>query len=116
MATLVCLDRYQTEAALDTVCRLLGWGTPAFAGRIRAGTTPLGDLAAGEFVLFVPYLSYGLALPISPFFLLLLEEFGLQLQLLTPTPFSRWPSLSTFVRCLWEWRLAPPFSTSFSCW
>jgi hypothetical protein len=64
---------------LDTVRRLLGWGTPAFAGRIRAGTTPLGDLSIGEFVLFVPYLFCGLALPISSFFLLLLEEFGLQL-------------------------------------
>jgi hypothetical protein len=84
MATLVCLDRYQTEEALDSVRRLLGWGTPAFAGRIRAGTSPLGDLATGEFVLFVPYLFCGLALPISPFFLLLLKEFGLQLQHLTP--------------------------------
>jgi hypothetical protein len=84
MATLVCPDRYQTEVELDTVRRLLGWGTPAFAGRIRADTTPLGDLTAGEFVLFVPYLFCGLALPISPFFLLLLEEFGLQLQHLTP--------------------------------
>jgi hypothetical protein len=43
------------------------------------------DLAAGEFVLFVSYLFCGLALPISPFFLLLLEEeFRLQLQHLTP--------------------------------
>jgi hypothetical protein len=55
-----------------------------FAERIRTGAAPLGDLAAGEFVLFVSYLSCGLALPISPFFLLLLEEFGLQLQHLTP--------------------------------
>jgi hypothetical protein len=45
---------------------------------------PLGDLAAGEFVLFVSYLSCGLALPISPFFMLLLEDLGLQLQHLTP--------------------------------
>jgi hypothetical protein len=37
-----------------------------------------------KFVLFVSYISCGLALPISPFFLLLLEEFGLQLQHLTP--------------------------------
>jgi hypothetical protein len=45
---------------------------------------PLGDIAAGEFVLFVSYISCGLALLISPFFMLLLEEFGLQLQHLTP--------------------------------
>jgi hypothetical protein len=38
----------------------------------------------GEFVLFTSYISCGLALPMSPFFLLLLEEFGLQLQHLTP--------------------------------
>jgi hypothetical protein len=45
---------------------------------------PLGDLVFGKFVLFTSYISCGLALPISPFFLLLLEEFGLQLQHLTP--------------------------------
>jgi hypothetical protein len=84
MATLVHPDRYQTEEALDLVRRLLGWGMPAFAGRIRAGTSSLSDLAAGEFVLFVPYLFCGLALSISSFFLLLLEEFRLQLQHLTP--------------------------------
>jgi hypothetical protein len=56
------------------VRNLLGWGAPAFAGRIRAG----------EFVLFVSYLSCRLELPISPFFLLLLEELDLQLQHLTP--------------------------------
>jgi hypothetical protein len=59
-------------------------GAPTFAGRIRAGASRLGDLAAGEFVLFVSYLSCGLALPISPFFLMLLEELDLQLQHLTP--------------------------------
>jgi hypothetical protein len=60
--------------ALNLVRNLLGWGTPVFTGRIRAGASPLSDLAVGEFVLFVSKLSYGLALPISPFFLLLLEE------------------------------------------
>jgi hypothetical protein len=63
---------------------LLGWSASSHARRIRAGASPLGDLAAGEFVLFVSYISCGLALPISPFFMLLLEEFGLQLQHLTP--------------------------------
>jgi hypothetical protein len=84
MASLVHPERYQTERRLGTVCRLLGWSAPAHTWRIRAGATPLGDLAAGEFVLFVSYLSCGLALPISPFFMLLLEDFDLQLQHLTP--------------------------------
>jgi hypothetical protein len=84
MASLVHPERFQSEGALNLVCNLLGWSVPVFAGRIHAGATPLGDLAAGEFVLFVSYLSYGLALPISPFFLLLLEELGLHLQHLTP--------------------------------
>jgi hypothetical protein len=84
MASLVHPERFQSEGALNLVRNLLGWSAPAFAGRIRAGATPLGDLTAGEFVLFVSYLSYGLALPISPFFLLLLEELDLQLQDLTP--------------------------------
>jgi hypothetical protein len=77
MALLVHPERFQSEGALNLVRNLLGWSAPAFAGRIRAGATPLGNLAAGEFVLFVSYLSCGLALPISPFFLLLLEELGL---------------------------------------
>jgi hypothetical protein len=79
MASLVHPERYQTERRLDTVRRLLGWSAPSYAWRIWAGASPLGDLAAGEFVLFVSYLSCGLGLPISPFFMLLLEDFGLQL-------------------------------------
>jgi hypothetical protein len=70
-------DRFQTEATLDVVCHLLGWSAPVLARRIHAGVVPLGDLVAGEFVLFTSYISCGLALPISPFFLLLLEEFDL---------------------------------------
>jgi hypothetical protein len=77
-------DRFQPEEALNLVRGLLGWSAPGLAGRIRAGVAPLGDLAAGEFVLFTSYISCGLALTISPFFLLLLKEFGLQLQHLTP--------------------------------
>jgi hypothetical protein len=72
-------DRFQSEEALNLVRGLLGWSAPGLAERIRVGTVPLGDLAAGEFMLFTSYISCGLALPISPFFLLLLEEFGLQL-------------------------------------
>jgi hypothetical protein len=77
-------ERFQSEGALNLVRHLLGWSASVQAGRICAGAIPLGDLAAREFMLFVSYLSCGLALPISPFFLLLLEELGLQLQHLTP--------------------------------
>jgi hypothetical protein len=77
MASLVHPERFQSEGALNLVRNLLGWSAPAFVERIRAGATPLGNLAAGEFVLFGSYLSCGLALPISPFFLLLLEDLSL---------------------------------------
>jgi hypothetical protein len=103
-------DCFQTKATIDVVRNLLGWGASPLAGRIRAGVVPLGDLAAREFVLFTSYISCGLALPISPFFLMLLEEFGLQLQHLTPTPSSRRPSWPTCARCSWGWRPAPPSS------
>jgi hypothetical protein len=92
-------DRFQSEEALNLVRDLLGWSAPGLTERIHAGAAPLGNLAAGEFILFTSYISYGLALPISPFFLLLLEEFGLQLQHLTPTPSSRRPSSSISARC-----------------
>jgi hypothetical protein len=99
MAMLVRPDHYQTEEALDSVRRMLGWGSTALAGRIRASTIPLGNLAAGEFVLFVSYLFRGLALPILSFFLLLLEEFGSNSSISRPTPSSRFPSLFISVRC-----------------
>jgi hypothetical protein len=98
MALLVHPEHFQTEWALDMVRLLLGWSAPAFGGRIHVGATPLSDLAAGEFVLFV---SCMLALPISPLFLLLLEELGFHHQHLTPHPSARRPSSSTSTRCPW---------------
>jgi hypothetical protein len=77
MASLGHPDRFQAEEELNLVCGLLGWSAPGLARRIHVGAVPLGDLAAGEFVLFTSYISCGLALSISPFFLLPLEEFGL---------------------------------------
>jgi hypothetical protein len=84
MASLGHPGRFQAEDELNLVCGLLGWSAPGLVGRIRVGAVSLGDLAAEEFVLFISYISCGLALPILPFFLLLLEEFGLQLQHLMP--------------------------------
>jgi hypothetical protein len=75
---------FQSKVALNLVRNVLGWGVSAFARRICVGASPLGDLAAGEFMLFVSNLPCGLALPILSFFVLLLEELSLQPQHLTP--------------------------------
>jgi hypothetical protein len=84
MALLDPPECFQSEVALNLVRNLLGWGALALAGRIRVGASPLGDLAAREFVLFVSNFPCGLVLPISSFFVLLLEELGLQPQHFTP--------------------------------
>jgi hypothetical protein len=84
MSSLPFPRRFQSQAQLDLVRRLLGWTAPALAGNIRAGRIPLDDLAAGDFVLFNSYIMCGLVPPFSSFLLLLLEEFGLQLHHLTP--------------------------------
>jgi hypothetical protein len=77
-------ERLQPEVALNLVRNLLGWGAPAFAGRIYVGVSPHNDLTAREFTLFVSNLPSGLALPISSFFVLLLDELSLQPQHFTP--------------------------------
>ena len=57
---------------------------PAFAGRICVGASPHGNLTTGEFVFFVSNLPSGLALLMSSFSVLLLEELGLQPQHFMP--------------------------------
>jgi hypothetical protein len=84
MSSLSFPRHFQSQTQLDLVRRLFGWTAPERAGKIRAGKIPLCDLAAGEFILFNSYAMCGLVPPISSFFLLLLEEFGLQLHHLTP--------------------------------
>ena len=65
MASLGCPRRFQTEEELSTVRRLLGWSAQETAWGIRADSVPLGNLRAGEFVLFISHISIGLGLPIS---------------------------------------------------
>jgi hypothetical protein len=78
MALLDPRERFQPEVALNLVRNPLGWGVLAFAGRTYVGVSPLGDLAAEEFVFFVSKLPSGLALLISSFFMQLLKGLGLQ--------------------------------------
>ena len=79
MTSLVHPRRFQTEAELNMVRRLLGWSPRETAWGIQAGSVPLRDLCTGEFVLFVSHISTSMGLPISSFFMLLLVDFGLQL-------------------------------------
>jgi hypothetical protein len=116
MTSLARPDRFQSEAALNLVRNLLGWSALAFARRFRAGAVPLGGLAAEEFVLFVSYLSCGLALPISPFLLLLLEELGLQLQHLTPPSILQAAIFAHLCEMFVGVAPSPPSSTISSCW
>ena len=76
--------RFQDEESLDRVLCSLGWTAPENRDRVRPGSLPLRALQPGEFVLFVSYIFCGLGLPLSSFFMLLLEDYGLQLQHLTP--------------------------------
>jgi hypothetical protein len=96
----------------------------AYSGGARQGSPedsvpalhPLAISPLGEFVLFTSYISCGLALPISPFFLLLLEEFGLQLQHLMPHSVLQ---TAIFVHlCEMFVGVAPalPSSATSSCW
>jgi hypothetical protein len=66
------------------VWRLLGWRAGEYDGRIHRGTIPLTDLQPGEMVLFTSYALVGFMLPVSSFFLTLLETYGLQHHHLTP--------------------------------
>ena len=77
MASFAHPRHFQIEEELSTVRRLLGWSAQETAWGIRVGSVPLGNLRPGEFVLFISHISTGLGLPISSFFLLLLEDFGL---------------------------------------
>jgi hypothetical protein len=97
MASLRHPDHFQAEEELNLVRGLLGWSALGLTGRIHAGAAPLGNLAAGEFVMFTLYISCGLVLSISPFFLLLL---GFSFNTSRPTPSSRQRSSSTSTRCL----------------
>ncbi|KAJ1292143.1 hypothetical protein BS78_02G369300 [Paspalum vaginatum] len=74
----------ETEENLTRVRRLLGWTDTERRDNVRTGSLPHRNLQLGEFILFVPYLYCGLGIPISSFFMLVLEAFGLQLQHLTP--------------------------------
>jgi hypothetical protein len=85
---------------------------PGFEHRLKRGVAPLANLESGDFVFFSVYALVGLVPPLSSFFLMLLELYGLQLQHLSPNSITLvvifvhlyemfvgvWPSVRLF-RC-----------------
>jgi hypothetical protein len=56
-----------------------GVQAPGFEHRLKHGVVPLANLAPEDFVFFSAYALAGLMPPVSSFFLILLEFYGLQL-------------------------------------
>jgi hypothetical protein len=116
MASLVHPERFQFEEALNLVRNLLGWGAPAFAGRIRVGASPLGDLTAESSCSSSPTspASWRCRSRLSSccYWRISASNFSTS----RPTPSSRRPSSPTCARCSWGWRPAPPSSAISSCW
>jgi hypothetical protein len=65
------------------VRRLLRWQAMEYDGWIWCGTIPLADQQRNEIVLFTSYILAGLVFLTSSFFLMLLENYDLQLHHLT---------------------------------
>jgi hypothetical protein len=84
MATELPPSRFRSLGSLASLRRLMGWQAPDFEHMLKRGVVPLANLAPGDFVFFSAYALAGLVPPVSSFFLMLLEFYGLQLQHLSP--------------------------------
>jgi hypothetical protein len=65
--------------SLASLRRLMGWQAPGFVPRLKRGIALLANMEPGDFIFFLAYALAGLVLPLSYFFLTLLEYYGLQL-------------------------------------
>jgi hypothetical protein len=77
-------SRFKTMSSLASLRRLMGWQAPGLACKVKSGAASLANMWPGDFVFFTAYALAGLVPPLSSFFLMLLEYYGLQLQHLSP--------------------------------
>jgi hypothetical protein len=77
-------SRFRSSGSLASLRRLMGWQAPGFEHRLKHGVMLLANLELGDFIFFSVYALAGLVPPLSSFFLMLLEFYGLQLQHLSP--------------------------------
>jgi hypothetical protein len=70
-------SRFRSSGSLVSLRWLMGWQAPSFEHKLKRGVVPLTNLAPGNFVFFSAYALAGLVPPLSSFFLMLLEFYGL---------------------------------------
>jgi hypothetical protein len=75
---------YQTESDLRKLRKVIGWQYSAYDLKMRHGLVSLANMQPGDFVVFSLYALSGLMPPLSSFFFMLLEHYGLQLPHLSP--------------------------------
>jgi hypothetical protein len=75
---------FRTMGSLASLRWLMVWQAPGLEPRLKRGIMSLANMEPGEFIFFSTYALARLVPPLSPFFLTLLEYYGLQLQHLLP--------------------------------
>jgi hypothetical protein len=83
---------YQIESDLRKLRKVIRLQSPEYESKMRRD----------DFIFFSSYALSGLMLPLSPFFFMLLEHYGLQLQHLSPHSITRVVIFITSMRCSWE--------------
>jgi hypothetical protein len=84
MAAELPLSRFKTTVSLASLRRLMGWQAPGLACKVKSRAASLANMRPGDFIFFAAYALAGLVPPLSSFFLMSLEYYGLQLQHLSP--------------------------------
>jgi hypothetical protein len=84
MAAELLPSRFRSSGSLVSLRQLMGWQAPGFEHRLKRRVVSLANLEPGDFIFFSVYALAGLVPPLSSFFLMLLEFYGLQLQHLSP--------------------------------
>jgi hypothetical protein len=75
---------FKTTGSLARLRWLIGWQAFGLTCKVKSRAASLANMRPGDIVFFAVYALTGLVPPLSSFFLMLLEHYGLQLQHLSP--------------------------------
>jgi hypothetical protein len=114
---------YQYENDLRMLRKVIGWQSPGYDSKMRHGMLSLTQ--PGDFIYFSLYALAGLMPPLSSFFLMLLEHYGLQLQHLSPHSIMLVAVFAHFcemfvgvrqsVRLIWRFHVLRPVNKQSPC-